>query len=134
MYFHVSNKFNTFFNIIGVCVGILRGLPFIFRDLATLVLQSANWKFYRKAWHFWGYTYSERFDIRALFVLPTATSKIRFLQKMELNHEHFRVIIFYNFRRGLTQQQCIDELNLIFGDEAPSRTSVYRFISPKTWN
>ena len=32
---------------------------------------------------------------------------------------------FYNFRRGLTQQQCIDELNLIFGDEAPSRTSIY---------
>ena len=46
---------------------------------------------------------------------------------MELNHEHFRAIIFYNFRRGLTQQQCIDELNSIFGDEAPSRTSVYRW-------
>ena len=37
---------------------------------------------------------------------------------MELNREHFRAIIFYNFRRGLTQQQCI---------EAPSRTSVYRW-------
>ena len=36
-------------------------------------------------------------------------------------------IIFYNFQRGLTQQQCIDELNSIFGDEAPSRTSVYRW-------
>ena len=34
---------------------------------------------------------------------------------------------FYNFRRGLTQQQCIDELNSIFGDEAPSRTNVYRW-------
>ena len=38
-----------------------------------LVLQSANWQLYRKAWHFWGYTYSERFDIRALFVLFTVT-------------------------------------------------------------
>ena len=38
---------------------------------------------------------------------------------MELNREHFCAIIFYNFRRGLTQQQCIDELNSIFGDEAP---------------
>ena len=47
--------------------------------------------------------------------------------KMELNREDFRAIIFYNFRRGLTQQQCIDELNSIFGDEAPSRTSVYRW-------
>ena len=43
---------------------------------------------------------------------------------MELNREHFREIIFYNFRSGLTQQQCIDELNSIFGNEAPPRTSV----------
>ena len=27
----------------------------------------------------------------------------------------------------LTQQQCIDELNSIFGDEAPSTFSVYRW-------
>ena len=46
---------------------------------------------------------------------------------MELNCEHFCAIIFYNFRHGLTQQQCIDELNSIFCDEAPSRTSVYRW-------
>ena len=46
---------------------------------------------------------------------------------MELNREHFRAIIFYNFRCGLTQQQCIDKLDSIFGDEAPSRTSVYRW-------
>ena len=48
---------------------------------------------------------------------------------MELNREYFRAIIFYNFRRGLTQQQCIDELNSMFGDEAPSRASVYRSYS-----
>ena len=46
---------------------------------------------------------------------------------MELNREHFRAIIFYNFRRELTQQQCIEELNSIFGDEASSRTSIYRW-------
>ena len=45
---------------------------------------------------------------------------------MELNREHLRAIIFYNFRRGLTHQQCIDELNSIFGDETPLRNSVYR--------
>ena len=33
---------------------------------------------------------------------------------MERNREYFHGIIFYNFRRGLTQQQCIDELNSIF--------------------
>ena len=37
---------------------------------------------------------------------------------MELNGEHFHAIIYYKFRRGLTQQQDIDELNKIFGDEA----------------
>ena len=47
---------------------------------------------------------------------------------MELNHrENFCVIIFYNFRRGLTQQQWIDELNSIYGDQAPS--NVYRLVA-----
>ncbi|KZC13885.1 Transcription factor AP-4 [Dufourea novaeangliae] len=45
---------------------------------------------------------------------------------MELTREHFRAIIFYNFRRGLSQQQSIDELNSTFGDEAPSKTTVYQ--------
>ena len=44
---------------------------------------------------------------------------------MELNRKYFRAIIFYNFRREVTQQQCIDELNSIFGYEVPLRTSVY---------
>ena len=42
---------------------------------------------------------------------------------MALNREHLQAIIFYNFQRGLTQQQC----NEIFGYETPSRTSVYRW-------
>ena len=46
---------------------------------------------------------------------------------MELNCEYFPAILFYNFRHVLTQQQRIDELNSIFGDEAPSWTSVYRW-------
>ena len=29
---------------------------------------------------------------------------------MELSREHFRAISFYNFRRGLSRQECIDEL------------------------
>ena len=48
---------------------------------------------------------------------------------MELNREHFRAMIFYDFRRGLSQQECIDQLNLTFGDEAPSKTTVYRWFS-----
>ena len=58
-------------------------------------------------------------------MLFTVTLKIYYAQKMEFNREHFRVIIFYNFRHGL-----IDELNSIFDDEAPTRTSVYRKRQP----
>ena len=91
-------------------------MPNLFRDLETLVLQSANWQLYRKAWHFWGYTYPECFDIRELFVLFKAT----FRPKNWIKSWTCCAIIFYNFRRGLTQQQCIDKLNSIFSDEAPS--------------
>ena len=31
---------------------------------------------------------------------------------MKLTREHFRAIIFYNLRRGLSRQECIDNLNL----------------------
>ena len=44
---------------------------------------------------------------------------------MKFNREHFRKIIFSNFRRRLTQQQCIDVINSIFGNEASSGSSVY---------
>ena len=40
-------------------------------------------------------------------MLFTVILKIHLAQKMELNCEHFRAIIFYNFRRGLTQQQFL---------------------------
>ena len=36
---------------------------------------------------------------------------------MELNCKHFLAIIFNNFRRGLTQQQCNDALNSILSDQ-----------------
>lgn len=39
---------------------------------------------------------------------------------MKLNREHFRTIIFYNFRRQLTRQECIDELISFYGDQASS--------------
>lgn len=46
---------------------------------------------------------------------------------MELTREHFRALIYYDFRRGLTQEQCIDQLHSTFGDEAPSTATVYRW-------
>ncbi|GBP36813.1 hypothetical protein EVAR_28154_1 [Eumeta japonica] len=38
-------------------------------------------------------------------------------------------MIHYNFRRGLTQKQCIDHLRLTFGDKVPSETTVYHWFS-----
>ena len=32
--------------------------------------------------------------------------------------QHFRVIIFNNIRRGLSRQECIDEVKSLFGDKA----------------
>ncbi|CAH2005787.1 unnamed protein product [Acanthoscelides obtectus] len=38
---------------------------------------------------------------------------------MELNREHFRAIIYYNFQRQFSQQECLAELLSVFGNEAP---------------
>ena len=43
---------------------------------------------------------------------------------MELTREHCRSIIFYNFRCGLSRQECIDELKSLFGDKAPSYSAM----------
>ena len=43
---------------------------------------------------------------------------------MALACEHFRSIIFYNFRRGLSRQKCIHELKSLFGDKAPSYSTM----------
>ncbi|CAH1976129.1 unnamed protein product [Acanthoscelides obtectus] len=42
---------------------------------------------------------------------------------MELNREHFRAIICYNFQRQLSQQECLAELLPVFGNEAPHNLS-----------
>ncbi|XP_037944009.1 histone-lysine N-methyltransferase SETMAR-like [Teleopsis dalmanni] len=43
---------------------------------------------------------------------------------MQLTSEHFRAIIFHNFRRGLSRQDYIDELKSLNGDEAPPYSTV----------
>ena len=43
---------------------------------------------------------------------------------MELIREHFRSILFYNFRRGLSRQECINEFKSLFGHSAPSYNTV----------
>ena len=44
---------------------------------------------------------------------------------MELRLTHFRATIFYDFKSGLNQQQSHSRLQASFGDEAPSRTTIY---------
>ena len=47
-----------------------------------------------------------------------------FGKQVEWTREHFRSIIFYNFRRGLSQQECIVDLKSLFGDKAASYSTV----------
>lgn len=46
---------------------------------------------------------------------------------MDLSKENFRAMIFYNFRRGLTWQQCLEEMKVVLGDESPGRTMVFKW-------
>ena len=46
---------------------------------------------------------------------------------MELTRENFRVMIYYDIRRGLSRQECIDKLISTFGDETPSYATVKRW-------
>lgn len=44
---------------------------------------------------------------------------------MELNREHFRAMIYYDFKSGLNQEQCLARLSAAFGESCPSRSSVF---------
>lgn len=46
---------------------------------------------------------------------------------MELNKEHYRAVIFYNFTRGLSRKECFEEINRVFGDKSCSLATVKRW-------
>jgi Transposase. len=48
---------------------------------------------------------------------------------MEISSRDFRVMIFYDFRYGLTPKQCVEKLISVFGDAAPSKTMVYKWFA-----
>lgn len=50
--------------------------------------------------------------------------RINIGKEMELNREHFRMIIFLNFRRGLMRQECIDEMKSLYRKSDPSLSTV----------
>ena len=43
---------------------------------------------------------------------------------MALTREHFRAIIFYKFQRGLSRQECIDELKFFFYNKTTCYSTV----------
>ena len=44
---------------------------------------------------------------------------------MEITREGFRCMIFYDFKKGLTRQECLVLLRETFGYEAPLQKTVY---------
>ena len=46
---------------------------------------------------------------------------------MELTRKHFLPIIFHIFRRGLSRQECVDELKSLYDDVAASHSSVKKW-------
>lgn len=46
---------------------------------------------------------------------------------MELSRENFRGMIFYDFTKGLSQQECFESLKKCFGDRAPTLQTVYNW-------
>ena len=74
----------------------VRGLPFIFREWASLMLPFKNRRVYLK-FRLCRYTYSERFDLQTLFMLFTVTQKMYLFQKIEVTQKNFCAIIFNNF-------------------------------------
>ncbi|KAL0820759.1 hypothetical protein ABMA28_006579 [Loxostege sticticalis] len=48
---------------------------------------------------------------------------------MELTRGNSRAMIYYDFRSGFTQKQCIFLMLSAFGDEAPSKTTIYRWFA-----
>ena len=46
---------------------------------------------------------------------------------MEMTREHYRAMIFYYFKAGLNQNECLQRLRLAFGNKCPSRATVFRW-------
>ena len=45
------------------------------------------------------------------------------------SRQHFRSLIFYNFRRGLSRKECIDEIKSLFDDKAPFYSAMKNWLN-----
>ena len=48
---------------------------------------------------------------------------------MELTQENLHAMIYYDYRSGLSQKQCVDRMTAAFGDKAPSKASITYWFS-----
>ncbi|PRD27182.1 UNVERIFIED_CONTAM: hypothetical protein NCL1_36096 [Trichonephila clavipes] len=48
-------------------------------------------------------------------------------EKTDLTREHYRTVIFYDFKAELNLEECIQWSQLAFGDESPYRATVFRW-------
>ena len=48
---------------------------------------------------------------------------------MEVGSQEFRMMMFYDSKRGLSAAESLANLNAAFGDEAPSRATVFRWFA-----
>ena len=48
---------------------------------------------------------------------------------MDLSNEHFRAMIFYDFKYGLVESDCLKRLQMAFGEKSPTRATVYRWFA-----
>lgn len=46
---------------------------------------------------------------------------------MELTNEHFRIMIYYDFKKGLSAYECKESLDSTFSEQAPSLATIYRW-------
>ena len=44
-----------------------------------------------------------------------------------MRREHFRALIFYDFKVGVNQEESVQRLQLAFGDDSTARTTVFRW-------
>ena len=48
---------------------------------------------------------------------------------MELERRDYRAMIYYDFRRGLSQEECLKQFLETFSDAAPSRATFFRWFA-----
>ena len=48
---------------------------------------------------------------------------------MDAPKGHFRAMMFYDFKCGLNETECIQRLIRAYGDSAPSRATVFRWFA-----